>query len=273
MPAVRSFFALSVLAACLAQVSAGGDSGSGGYGGGDQYGGGQGGGQGGGSWGGQGQGGAWGGNKQYTSAWQASTTTEVAVQTCPPQTCPPPYTQTKTETTTVTAVSPCMGSTVTAYVTQWQNAPPGCWCGPPPTGLPSWDWGSGAGGAVAAPVFTASVSITPGLSSIPASEAVKTGVTVAGPPPAMATATVSPGGFFGESSASAAASSVRCGFPAQSFDKHDHKELVIKYHRHSASRSHIFYIHYNHDNHDNFIFFRKYLFAKCGSRLRPCWRQ
>ncbi|OCT49236.1 hypothetical protein CLCR_04948 [Cladophialophora carrionii] len=209
MPAVRSFFALSILAACLAQASAGGDGGSGGFGGGGQYGGGQGGG----SWDGQGQGrgdGSWGGNNQNTKGeWQAPPTTQVAAQTCPPQTCPPPATETKIETTTVTAVSPCTGSTVTAYVTQWQNAPPGCWCGPPPTNLPAWNWGSGAGGAVAAPAFTASVSITPGLSSIPAAEAVKTGVTVAGPagPPPAATATVSPGGFFGESSASAATSS------------------------------------------------------------------
>ncbi|EXJ57041.1 hypothetical protein A1O7_07385 [Cladophialophora yegresii CBS 114405] len=218
MPAFRSFFALTILAACLAQASAGGDGGSGGFGGAGQFGGGQdggqgggqggsswggqggggqGGGQGGGSWGGQGQGWDQGGKNQYTaSQWQAPPTTQVAAQTCPPQTCPaqncpPPATETKTETTTVTAVSACSGSTVTAYVTQWQNAPPGCWCGPPPTGLP-------AGGAVA----VASVSITPGLSSIPAAEAVKTGVLVAGPagPPPAATATVSPGGFFGSSS-------------------------------------------------------------------------
>jgi hypothetical protein len=75
------------------------------------------------------------------------------------------------------------------------NSPPGCWCGPggPPAAF--------AGGA--AQTAVASGAITPGLSSIPAAEAVKTGVTVAGGPPAMApTAAVSPGGFFGVSGSS-----------------------------------------------------------------------
>ncbi|KIW97562.1 uncharacterized protein Z519_01146 [Cladophialophora bantiana CBS 173.52] len=187
----------------------GGDSGSGsgsgwGSGGGDsgmnqggQYGGG----------GSGGQGGSWGGNNynnQYSS-WAAPTTTYQAPScpSCPAQTCPPPMKETMTETTTVTAVSPCMGSTVTAYVTQWMNAPPGCWCGAgsPPPMASGWEWG-GMGNAA---VFTSSnPSFTPGLSSIPASEAIKTGVTVAGAPPAAApTAAVSPGGFFGQSSSSA----------------------------------------------------------------------
>ncbi|OQV01741.1 hypothetical protein CLAIMM_07039 isoform 1 [Cladophialophora immunda] len=157
-----------------------------------------------GSGGSGGQGGSWGGgnsyNNQYTSTWGAAPTTVVQAQSCPPQSCPPPMTSTMTETTTVTAVSPCMGSTVTAYVTQWMNAPPGCWCGAgsPPPMASGWEWG----GMGAAAVFTSSnPSFTPGLSSIPASEAVQTGVTVAGAPPAAApTAAVSPGGFFGESS-------------------------------------------------------------------------
>ncbi|OQV01742.1 hypothetical protein CLAIMM_07039 isoform 3 [Cladophialophora immunda] len=160
-----------------------------------------------GSGGSGGQGGSWGGgnsyNNQYTSTWGAAPTTVVQAQSCPPQSCPPPMTSTMTETTTVTAVSPCMGSTVTAYVTQWMNAPPGCWCGAgsPPPMASGWEWG----GMGAAAVFTSSnPSFTPGLSSIPASEAVQTGVTVAGAPPAAApTAAVSPGGFFGESSSSA----------------------------------------------------------------------
>ena len=90
---------------------------------------------------------------------------------------------------------------MTAYVTQWQNAPPGCWCGPPPTG--GWPGMGSWGGAVAAPIYTASGALTPGFSSIPAAEALKTGVTVAGGAPAPApTAAVSPGGFFGSSSES-----------------------------------------------------------------------
>ena len=57
------------------------------------------------------------------------------------------------------------------------------------------------GGGDVAAVFTASASITPGLSSVPASEAVKTGVTVAGgAPAAMPTAAGSAGGFFASSS-------------------------------------------------------------------------
>lgn len=104
---------------------------------------------------------------------------------------------------TVTAAAPCMGTTVTAYVTQWQNAPPGCWCGPPEQ-MTAMGYAGGAEGNF----FTASSSITPGLSSIPAAEAVKTGVTVAGPAAAPApTAAVSPGGFFGDSSESIAATS------------------------------------------------------------------
>ncbi|OAL32238.1 hypothetical protein AYO22_00260 [Fonsecaea multimorphosa] len=204
MPAVRSFFTLSVLAACLAQASAGSDMGSswgnGGSGGmnqGGQYG------SGGYS---SGQGDSWGGNSynsQYTSSWEAAPTTAVQAQSCPSASCPPPMTETMTETTTVTAVSPCTGSTVTAYVTQWMNAPPGCWCGSgsPPPMASGFEWG-GMGDAA---IFTSTnPSFTPGLSSIPASEAVETGVTVAGAPPAAApTATVSPGGFFGESSSSA----------------------------------------------------------------------
>ncbi|KIW83830.1 hypothetical protein Z517_03076 [Fonsecaea pedrosoi CBS 271.37] len=175
----------------------------------------QGGQYGGGGYGG-GQGGSWGGgskdNNQYSS-WEAAPTT-VQPQSCPPQscpaqTCPPAMTSTKTETSTVTAVSPCMGSTVTAYVTQWMNAPPGCWCGAgsPPPEATGWGWGAMGDAAV----FTSSnPSFTPGLSSIPASEAVKTGVTVAGGPPAAApTAAVSPGGFFGGSSSSAVTTSAR----------------------------------------------------------------
>ncbi|OAP63283.1 hypothetical protein AYL99_02510 [Fonsecaea erecta] len=270
MPAVRSFFTLSVLAACLAQASAGsnmgppsgdsswGNEGSAGYGGGQ-----------GGSWGG-GNGGGNGYNNQYTSTWGAAPTNVVQAQSCPPMSCPPPMTSTMTETTTVTAVSPCTGSTVTAYVTQWMNAPPGCWCGAggPPSGM---EWG-GMGDAA---VFTSTnPSFTPGLSSIPASEAVQTGVTVAGAPPAAApTGTVSPGGFFGESSSSAMTTSAR------SFElDYQHKLIVSSdtfinldnfyYYNHEI----LFIIVINiiiiviiNDNIDNLLF--KQIRRICGGRL------
>ncbi|EXJ67427.1 uncharacterized protein A1O5_09440 [Cladophialophora psammophila CBS 110553] len=204
----------------------GGDSGSGsGWGSGGSDSGMNQGGQYGGGGGSGSQGGSWGGNNynnQYSS-WAAPTTTYQAPScpSCPAQTCPPPMKETMTETTTVTAVSPCMGSTVTAYVTQWMNAPPGCWCGAgsPPPMASGWEMG-GMGNAA---IFTSSnPSFTPGLSSIPASEAIKTGVTVAGAPPAAApTAAVSPGGFFGQSSSSAMTTSAR------SFELNCQHELIV----------------------------------------------
>ncbi|EXJ87010.1 hypothetical protein A1O3_03967 [Capronia epimyces CBS 606.96] len=218
MPAVRSFYTLSILAACLAQVWAGDYNG----GGGDGYSGGQGQGQGkgggGGGWSGGSGGNGWsggsgGGNNQYqaSTVYQTSVVTVAAPTTIfQAQDCAPPATSTTTETTTITAVSPCTASVVTAYVTQWQNAPPGCWCGPPPAFVSAL---ATAGGAAAllgnAPVFTSTnPAFTPGLSSIPASQAVQTGVTVAAAAAAPAptasagspAAAVSPGGFFTESS-------------------------------------------------------------------------
>jgi hypothetical protein len=187
-----------------------------------------------GGYGGGGQGGGYGGQGPPQQGnggnnWNQWESQPPAQQTCPPPpscppqmtcpACPPAHEMTKTMTETVsrpvvmyhdpadlnlqitvTAASACAGSTVTAYVTQWQNAPPGCFCGPPPTGLA---FGGGAAAAV-----TAAASITPGLSSIPASLALVTGVTVAGAPPAAAaqptgaSGAVSPGSFFGASSKS-----------------------------------------------------------------------
>ncbi|KAK7900905.1 hypothetical protein LTR67_003190 [Exophiala xenobiotica] len=109
---------------------------------------------------------------------------------------------TMTETTTVTAASPC-SSVVTAYVTQWMNAPPGCFCGsgsPPPVGSMAEIGAMGNAPLGNAPVITTAVgALIPGLSSIPAAQAVATGVTVAAAaaaPPPTAAAAVSPGGFF-----------------------------------------------------------------------------
>lgn len=203
MPAFRSLYVLTALAACLAQVSAGGDYSDGGSGSSGQ--GSYGGGSSGGSSHDSGSGGSGGGNynNQWTSTTDMMTTTMVSTE-AQAQTCPAAATM--TETMTVTAVSACSSSVVTAYVTQWMNAPPGCWCGsgsPPAAAVSSYEMGAMAN---VASFMSVNPTFTPGLSSIPASDALQTGVTVAAAAAApAATTTAAPGGFFTESSSSAAA--------------------------------------------------------------------
>ncbi|KIW56187.1 hypothetical protein PV05_04866 [Exophiala xenobiotica] len=220
MPAIRSFYTLTVLAACLAQAYAGDSSGGNGGSWGGSGGSGEGcsgsncGGDSKGSFGGgMNGGGSWNGGNQYTSA--AYTPPAMAqscppapscpscppqmAQSCPEQKCPPPATMTITETSTITAASPC-SSVVTAYVTQWMNAPPGCFCGSgsPPPFVSMMEVGGNTPLGNAPVITTAVGALSPGLSSIPAAEAVQTGVTVAAAAaaPKPTAAAVSPGGFF-----------------------------------------------------------------------------
>ncbi|EXJ88206.1 hypothetical protein A1O1_05136 [Capronia coronata CBS 617.96] len=155
----------------------------------------------------------WGGAKDSSNTQvEVSTVYQTNVVTIAPPTtivqaqdCAAAATSVIIETTTVTAVSPCTASVVTAYVTQWMNAPPGCWCGPPPAFPSAMDMGGAAVLLGNAPVFTSTnPAFVPGLSSIPASEAVQTGVTVAAAaavPASTTAAAVSPGVFFTTSSA------------------------------------------------------------------------
>ncbi|KIX02700.1 uncharacterized protein Z518_08642 [Rhinocladiella mackenziei CBS 650.93] len=207
MPAVRSLFTLSVLATCLAQVLAdghmggdmgddkGGEGGFGSFGGGSDK---------------DMTEGSWEGGNSYDQ-YMTQTMYEASVMTVEMPTtifkaedCPPAATSTITETSTVTAASAC-SSAVTAYVTQWMNAPPGCWCGGGEAPMSGWEMGWGGPSPLGdAPVFTSfNAAFTQGLSSIPASEAVQTGVTVAGAAAAPSpTAAVSVGGFSTEESSS-----------------------------------------------------------------------
>ncbi|KIV89754.1 hypothetical protein PV10_07134 [Exophiala mesophila] len=227
MPAIRSFLSLSVLAACLAHAVAdghlGGEGGEWGGGPGGSPSGPPGGWQ-----GGQGSGHGSSGWNDWPSGGEHQPPPPhvpdmpVAPITCEPTTIAnhitvPPVTVTLTKegmpppppapvTVTVTSVkehkititsvhpttitAPCTSVSVTTkHVTEWQQAPPGCWCGrpgmPPPNGhdgAPMWPWPAGD-----APIFTTHIpDFMPGRSSIPASEAVVTGVTdgPAPPPPA-----------------------------------------------------------------------------------------
>ncbi|KAK5037341.1 hypothetical protein LTR13_004497 [Exophiala sideris] len=208
MPAFRSLYTLTVLAACLAQAMAGGD-----YSGGSS----------GSSWGGSsgdssksygsggtekgnsgGSGGSYGGGGS-NNQWTSTTTTTTAAAVVQAETCPPAGTM--TETTTVTAVSACASSVVTAVVTQWMNAPSGCICGAATYAAAVAE--VTAAGAIGVPLGNAPIMTTtlgaliPGLSSIPVADAVVTGVTVAATAAAPANTTVAAVGSFPGVSSSA----------------------------------------------------------------------